>query len=128
MTHNFRAGDIEGDSVCFLYPAGSSVLYSWDLANNNKSIPHRIGAPAVLWKDGGYVYYYYGQRHRLEGAAIWFPTGESVGGAPSTHWYLFNKEYTEEEHTAHTTALNLLSGVDYDNYLAYLRILAHEQE
>jgi hypothetical protein len=35
---------------------------------------HRVGGPAIIWKDGSCSYFFQGKKHRTEGpATIWVP-------------------------------------------------------
>ena len=83
--------DIEVDDFGkYYYKQGTNIL-------------HRIGGPAIEWKQGSTEWYQNGKRHRLDG-----PAYEGGGGFNNGHkrWYINGKKLSEEEFNKITNKLN----------------------
>jgi hypothetical protein len=53
---------------------------------------HRIGGPAVHWRDGSQYWYENGRLHRIDGPAIYEPN------AGEQHFYIHGLRYQSELH------------------------------
>jgi hypothetical protein len=73
---------------------------------NSKGDLHRIGGPAVEWRDGDKDWYQNGQYHRTDGPAIeyqngdittWFVNGKFLGFDDKGFWALWDRLTLEQK-------------------------------